>query len=166
MIVLPYLITINLSLNEINIIIISSINWYKFLKHSFFFSLGIFWWRQYGWIYSFRFWRNLHEFKLWWLYKVNWILFVPCVDMFKIPTCWSSSNNWHLYLSCVFLILWICSLFFLERRKQRGKRGKKIVAQVEVAVTMMLKWLKSGIQDLEEVVKEMWMKQETIPQFL
>lgn len=36
---------------------------------------------------------------------------------------------------------------------------------MEVAVTMMLKWLKSGIQDLEEVVKEMWMKQETIPRF-
>ena len=56
--------------------------------------------------------------------------------------------------------------FILERRKQRVKKEKKIVAQVEVVVTMMLKLLKSGIQDLEEVVKEMWMKQETIPQFL
>lgn len=55
---------------------------------------------------------------------------------------------------------------FLGRRKQRVKKGKRIVAQVEVVVTMMWKSSKSGIQDLEEVEKEMWMKQETPLQVL
>lgn len=155
--------SVNLWLREINITIIPHINWNKLLKRVFF-SVGIFWWRQYGWIYSFRFWWDLHEFKLRWLYKVNWVLFVPYIDTFKTPSYSLSSDDWHLSISYTFLQSEFSP--FLERRKQREKRGKKIVAQVEVAATMMLKWLKYGIQGLEEVVMEMWMKQETTLQFL
>lgn len=49
----------------------------------------------------------------------------------------------------------VYNVTFLGKKNPRGKKWRKSVAQVEVAVIMMLKSLKSGIQDLVEVEKEM-----------
>lgn len=50
---------------------------------------------------------------------------------------------------------------FLGKKNPRGKKGRKNVVQVGVAAITMLKSLKSGIQDLVEVEKEMQKNLET-----
>lgn len=50
---------------------------------------------------------------------------------------------------------------FLGKKNPRGKRRRKSLAQAEAAAIMMLKSLKSGIQDLVEVEKEMQKNLET-----
>lgn len=49
----------------------------------------------------------------------------------------------------------MCNAISLGKKNPRGKKGRKNVVQVGAAAITMLKSLKSGIQDLVEVEKEM-----------
>lgn len=153
--------------------LIKASGWAYLIKFLFFLFWGLFWWRQSGWVHSFRFRWNFNELKFWWLCKVIELLFVV--------VCWIYFPNRTSVISIKVNVYFlfhisvsICSLAaeflknngvynvtFLGKKNPRGKKWRKSVAQAEVAVIMMLKSLKSGIQDLVEVEKEMQKNLET-----